>query len=265
MSDFQFMAHTISPRRFDCNRLSGINLYHNGDMETFATRVRTRRKQLGLSQKELAAKAKISQTTISDIERGRNDGSREMLPLARALQVNADWLESGLGDMDNALHSTLRGRSCLTSTLGDADMANTAPTSPLVGRVPVISWVRAGEFCGIVNLYEPGDAEDWLPRGPKHGKHTYALKITGDSMVAPYPGQRTYPPGCWVYVDPDVAVTNGCRVIAKLPDSQEATFKQYVEDGGKRYLKPLNPQYPTMEMTEGMLLCGVVVGKHEDE
>jgi SOS-response transcriptional repressor LexA len=79
-------------------------------------------------------------------------------------------------------------------------------------------------------------------------------------MVSPYPGTRSYPPGFIIYVDPDRAVTNGCRVIAKLPESNEATFKIYSEDGGKRFLKPLNPQYPIIEMTDGMIVCGVVVG-----
>ena len=40
---------------------------------------------------------------------------------------------------------------------------------------------------------------------------------------------------------------------------EEATFKEYVEDAGIRYLKPLNPQYPTIKMDETMHICGVVV------
>jgi SOS-response transcriptional repressor LexA len=138
--------------------------------------------------------------------------------------------------------------------------ANTRPVRPVGFTIPLISWVRAGQFCEVADLFHPGDADEWLPCSRKYGPHAYALRVEGDSMVSPYPGTRSYPPGFIIYVDPDRAVTNGCRVIAKLPESNEATFKIYSEDGGKRFLKPLNPQYPIIEMTDGMIVCGVVVG-----
>jgi len=45
-----------------------------------------------------------------------------------------------------------------------------------------------------------------------------------------------------------------------LPQSKEATFKQYVLDGDIRYLKPLNPQYPLVEIDDSTHVCGVIVG-----
>jgi SOS-response transcriptional repressor LexA len=139
-------------------------------------------------------------------------------------------------------------------------LANARIISPIGHTIPLISWVKAGLFCEAVDLFEPGAAEEWLPAPKKYGPHAYALRIEGDSMVSPFPHARSYPPGYIIFVDPDRAVVNGSRVIAKLPDTNEATFKIYSEDGGKRFLKPINPQYPIIEMTEGMILCGVVVG-----
>jgi SOS-response transcriptional repressor LexA len=43
-------------------------------------------------------------------------------------------------------------------------------------------------------------------------------------------------------------------------DSTEATFKEYYEDDGKKYLKPINPQYPTSEMDDDSIIIGVVIG-----
>lgn len=60
-------------------------------------------------------------------------------------------------------------------------------------------------------------------------------------------------------INPDKEPTHGDFVIAILPKSKEATFKQYVEDGGIRYLKPLNPQYPLTQLDKGTSICGVVV------
>jgi transcriptional regulator with XRE-family HTH domain len=64
-------------------------------MGKFADRVRELRKKAKLSQHQLAKLAGLSQTTISDIERGRNEGSREVVALARALKVDAESLTNG--------------------------------------------------------------------------------------------------------------------------------------------------------------------------
>lgn len=87
--------------RYACNRQSGSRMYHNRDMSTFSDRVRQARKAAGMSQKQLAKAADISQTTVSDIERGRNLRSANTLHLAVALGVSAEWLATGAGQMHN--------------------------------------------------------------------------------------------------------------------------------------------------------------------
>ena len=186
MSEFQFMSHSISPMRFFCNRQSGIKRHHNSDMETFASRFRNRRNHLGLSQKELAAKANVSQTTISDIERGRNDASRELLSLARALQVNPDWLQSGIGDMDNSLQAHLKASSTvtgkLTAYLLDGHAENfvriSAPSFEITATVAgakqkltlvAVANAATGEKLGATSQFEA--TADWL-------KSTAALEGT---------------------------------------------------------------------------------------
>ncbi|WP_444901321.1 LexA family protein [Microbulbifer sp. SSSA007] len=137
--------------------------------------------------------------------------------------------------------------------------ANVLPGPKIHGRVPLISWVQAGEFCEAVDLFEPGDAEDWLPCPCNHSDSSFALRIQGDSMTSPYPGQRSYPPGTIIFVDPNVTPTNGCRVIAKLDG--EVTFKSYQEDMGRRYLRPINPSYESKDITDlAVTICGVIIG-----
>ena len=97
------------------------------------------------------------------------------------------------------------------------------------------------------------------------GPHAYCLRVVGDSMVNTNPNGYSYPEGAIIFVDPDASVVSGARVVAKIPDSDMATFKVYVEDAGRRFLKPLNSQYPTIEMTDEMVICGVVRGMLREE
>lgn len=94
---FQSIDTEYRMRDMYVNNSSDIILYHNCDMTTLGERVKAKRKALGLTQKELALKAGVSQTTVSDMERGRNSSSREIALLARALKAETYWLATGKG------------------------------------------------------------------------------------------------------------------------------------------------------------------------
>lgn len=69
-------------------------------MNTLGERVEATRKRIGMSQADLAERAGISQTTLSDIERGRNERSRYAVNLALALGVQPRWLVYGESEPD---------------------------------------------------------------------------------------------------------------------------------------------------------------------
>jgi SOS-response transcriptional repressor LexA len=62
-----------------------------------------------------------------------------------------------------------------------------------------------------------------------------------------------------ILVDPAIAPEPGKLVIAQWPDSPEATFRKLIEEGGQRYLVPLNPTYPKALYTDACRIIGVVV------
>ena len=64
-------------------------------------------------------------------------------------------------------------------------------------------------------------------------------------------------------VDPDAAAEHGKNVVVRLDDEQEATFKNLVVEGSRRFLRPLNPDWPEkmIEVNGNATICGVVVGK----
>lgn len=243
MSFDQFMGRNISPMRFECNRQSDIFLYQNCDMETFANRVRIRRKEMGLSQKELARLSGLSQTTISDIERGRNDASREIVELAAALQCRSHWLKTGDGPRLDSSPSI---------------QMNVTPTLLGGGKiVPRIALVQAGNWRAIVDDFTPGCGDDWVMCSNDSGPHTFGLVVTGNSM------EPDFKEGDTIIVDPDIRPTPGCYVVARN-HRFEATFKQYKargvdESGQERFeLKPLNDDYATISSDEGPI---EIIGK----
>ncbi|MEW5248891.1 LexA family protein [Microbulbifer sp. 2201CG32-9] len=239
-------------------------------MKTFGERLREARKEAGLTQKALADKVGITKSAISQAELGMTKGlsHTSLVRACRAMDVSAEWLSFGKG----AMHPF---QSPIQSTKGLHDPAeqtqpttglisNVSPGPAILGRVPLISWVQAGDFCETVDLFEPGDAEEWLPCPATHSDRTYALRINGDSMTSPYPGQRSYPPGTIVFVDPDRQLTNGCRVVAKLEG--DVTFKTYSEDMGRKYLRPINPSWKTQDITDlPVIICGIVIGSYMPE
>lgn len=134
-----------------------------------------------------------------------------------------------------------------------------------IGQVPLISWVAAGAWDLAHDQFQPGDAAEWLPCPAKHGPSTFALRVRGDSMTAPHPGQRSYPDGTIIYVDPDAQVTNGARVVARLTGTDEVTFKVFAQDAGRVYLKSINPTYPPLQIDGDAVIVGVVVGSFMPE
>lgn len=66
-------------------------------MKTLAERLISEREAAGLSQPELAARAKISQSFIGALETGRQNSSAYIPEIAYALGLHAMWLKTGLG------------------------------------------------------------------------------------------------------------------------------------------------------------------------
>lgn len=82
-------------------------------------------------------------------------------------------------------------------------------------------------------------------------------------MTAQY--GRSYPEGAIIFVDPDQTggVANGDRVIAKISGENGVTFKCFIDDGGRKFLKPLNPQHPII--TDEFKIIGKVIGMYVPE
>lgn len=73
-------------------------------------------------------------------------------------------------------------------------------------------------------------------------------------MTNPDPeAKHSFPDGTILLVDPNRRADPGDFVIAKDVQTQQATFKRLAYDGGRWYLRPLNPAFKTVEIDEPSL------------
>lgn len=173
-----------------------------------------------------------------------------IVALSTWLEVRREWLEYGIAPERLA-------SAALTSSVV-SEVSNILTVSPNLGKVPLISWIQAGAWCEASN-FESHDVDNWISCPVAISRSGFALKVRGDSMTNPGIG-RSYPDGCIIFVDPEVEANTGDRVVARVPRTNEVTFKVLVEDAGRQFLRPINPQYPIIDITEETHICGKIVG-----
>lgn len=201
--------------------------------------IRRARKAKGLTLEQLALEAGTDAGNLSRFERGQQGTSREVLEKLMVL-----------------LNIELTGDQIAENNVGDP--------LPIRGQVPLISWIQAGCWSEVSDIYAVGDAEEWLPCPVAHGPKTYALRVRGLSMYNP--NERfSFKDGDIIFVDPDRPAIHKSLIVAKLTDTQEATFKQLIIEDNQRFLMALNPSWPDriIRINGDAEICGVAIAKHE--
>lgn len=201
-------------------------------------------KASGKKKVEIARECNVSASAVTQWVTGESKNLRpeSIYALAKATGFRAEWLAIGEGPEREAEQ--------------DANVKDVVQPN-LMFRYPVISWVAAGAWAEAVEPYPPGFSDRYEMSDYDAKGAAFWLEVKGDSMTSPV-GQSV-PEGTLILVDTEADVHAGKLVVAKLGESNEATFKKLVEDGGRRFLKPLNPAYPTEMVAEDCRIIGIVV------
>lgn len=224
---------------------------HMTDRKALGAAIRRRREHLEMGQKALAEVSGLEQGNISRMERGLQDIPHDkIVAVAKALGTTPGrlYLDAETLGLEVAEGGTAYQ---LTQELG-------------VRHIPLISWVEAGSFAEAVDSYARGTGKKMIQTSLKVGRLAYALEVHGNSMNNPRDERRSFPNGTVIIVDPAREIRNGALIVARIEDEAETTFKQYVEDAGRRMLVPLNPQFPVIPIDQPLIYCGTVVGKAEE-
>jgi SOS-response transcriptional repressor LexA len=240
---------------------------------TFGDRVHERREAREMSQEQLAKASGVSQSTIAQIESGRNKGTKHILKLATALGVSPEWLESGRGAMHkssvgdvpiNAPKVVLIVKSAHTNehTITEkkpSAYGNVERIAMGHREIPVISYVQAGMMTEALDPFSLGEGFETITVGFPCSEHTFALRLKGKSMLPKFEEDDV------IVVDPLEQPTPGSFVVAKNTE-EEATFKKYKALGVDEYgnavfeLVPLNDDFATLHSVRDHLhIVGVAI------
>ena len=206
----------------------------NDNLEMGA-RIKTERLKHGLSQDDLGKMARsVTRAAVGQWESGKTTPSGpHLLNIANNLGVTPEFLAFGVETTDNI------------SIAG----------SPIV-KCPLISWVDAGTLAAATDLYEPGDAEDFLDV-VSNRKTLIALRVSGNSM------NLEAKDGSNIIVDyGDKTLVSGKLYIIKTSDG-DVTFKRYRSDPDR--FEPCSTEsYNTLYPKEGWSVVGRVIKAERD-
>lgn len=179
----------------------------------FKDRLIKLRKELNLTQEELAQKIGYTRTAISAWEIGRNEPSNaDTIKLANYFGVSTDYI---LGKSDNR----------------NSDIP--------VSKIPILGTVKAGyDWLAEENIVDYITLKENIPNVNEY----YALRITGDSMLP------LLAEGDLVIVHDQDDVESGQTAVI-LINGEEATVKKVVKTNEGIELHAMNPYYPVKKFT----------------
>ncbi|WP_434033566.1 LexA family protein [Cupriavidus sp. a3] len=210
----------------------------------------------GRKQAWLADQLNVGTNVITNWKKRGGAPKARALEIATALGCTADELLAA----SHPHHPTKEGQSAFSvDPYNDLSAGDNFTLGPDVkGKIPLISWVQAGNWSEVVKGFTEEDAEQWLPALRPMSRRAFALRVEGSSM------EPRYQHGDVIYVEPEAHAEHGRRVVVQLENEPEATFKELVIENGHKFLRPLNPDWPGpkfIPINGNATIIGVVVGK----
>jgi len=105
---------------------------------------------------------------------------------------------------------------------------------------PLIAWNQVADWLKVGPARAPSQ---WFGAPIDVSDRSFYLEIRGDSMHDPA-AATAFREGEMVLLDPSVMPTHGAFVLVLAEDADEPIFRQLVVEGGKHYLKAINPSWP---------------------
>jgi transcriptional regulator with XRE-family HTH domain len=237
-------------------------------MVTFGEFVRQRRKDLGLSQQQLADATHYSKPAIGKIERGETAAPGRLEILAQVLQVEVSYLkrlaDEAAVEQDKPSKRQITADMSFDYSTGSKRAAgfkpDITPGRDLVGHrnLPIYAAAMGGMGHQIVTF----DAIDYVKRPSvlEAVKDAYGIYIVGDSMIP------AFRPGDLALVHPHLPPAHGADVVlyhGTQDHEVECIIKHLTRYSDSTwYLEQFNPLMTLQESRADWPICHRVVGKY---
>ena len=228
-------------------RLGAVRIVPAMNMDKWIALVRDRMEELDISQEQLAERVGVSQGSVGHWLNKRRQPKVD--------SMNRVFVELGMPHYHVSMRLRIRGQVGEERGryhVDDADDDIDLMQYIVCFRYPVRRWdaldASEDEEVGVF------EQTDYMAQGK-----AFWLAVENDTMNAT--AGRSVPQGMQILVDPGLAAEPGRLVIARQ-SGRSAIFRELAEEGGQRYLKPLNSSYPTQVCEEGCEFLGVVVRVH---
>ncbi|EAW8185630.1 helix-turn-helix domain-containing protein [Salmonella enterica] len=207
-------------------------------------RIRERRNELGLTQKEIAKHLGRSASAVTQWEIGATlPNGLNLVKLAEILQVDAQWILSGEHDEE---------------AKSSVDWDNWYAAGAL--QTPVFTWEEAGNTT---------DSYDAISIS---ATHRHILTATGGDYEYVLKAKKNHIPQSYeVYFPDNASIVIDCSKTAKLeleggkfilvkankPDSKPV-IRRVIDDGVSLYLEPIAPGLVAHELDDHWIILGIV-------
>ncbi len=194
-------------------------------MSTLGDRLKTVRKERGVSQADLARAVGARQSSINDIESGRNKTSIYLVKIANVLNVDPVWLENGSGSI-NGVGVEIVSQGAL---------------------LPHLNWNGIVDFA-IEDGFDTSAAETLYRCPVKHSDRAYTTVLKHE--------REQLPNGSVLFLDPVGHYSNGDVVMTVLPDSGIADLRRLVSNGSRTFMQSLDTRLDaSLRVSECRVRC----------
>ncbi len=170
------------------------------------------------------------------INASKNIGDKLAHNIEQALNLPKNWLD--VEHLEEELNAFID--SCLAIT-----------NVPLLTGQEIVNWIQKPNRSLLQRKVQ------YIKTNLKLNKHAFAMEVKNDFMESPR--GLSFPCGCIVIADPELPLKNNNYIIICLENINAPFIRQIVQEGSRKYLKPLNPCYPIIELTtQNYMICGIL-------
>jgi SOS-response transcriptional repressor LexA len=127
-------------------------------------------------------------------------------------------------------------------------------------KIPIISWQEIMQWDNILHKYGNTEPEDYVLNFSNYNDSCLAFRVESDAMNVPSSNGKSFKKGDIVIFDKTAKPEQGKFVAFIEKGSNTGSFRQYVQEADRIYLKALNPQYSLISLDENVKIIGVMVG-----